>query len=69
MRTWRSSLWQTDKRTATTERRATPDGPRQVTRGRLIELLNEDLAREYQAIVAHVVYSRTLKGASAEHLR
>jgi bacterioferritin len=29
---------------------------------RLIALLNEDLAREYQAIIAYVVYSQTLKG-------
>jgi bacterioferritin len=29
----------------------------------LAELLNEDLAREYQAIIAYVVYSQVLKGA------
>ena len=29
----------------------------------LIKLLNEDLAREYQAIIAHVNYSQVLKGA------
>ena len=29
----------------------------------LIKLLNEDLAREYQAIIAYVVYSQVLKGA------
>jgi bacterioferritin len=29
----------------------------------LIQLLNEDLAREYQAIIAYVVYSQVLKGA------
>jgi bacterioferritin len=29
----------------------------------LIARLNEDLAREYQAIIAYVVYSQTLKGA------
>jgi len=34
-----------------------------VTRQRLIELLNEDLSREYQAIIAYVVYSQVLKGA------
>ena len=34
-----------------------------VTRERLVELLNEDLAREYQAIIAYVVYSQVLKGA------
>ena len=35
----------------------------QVTREQLVELLNEDLAREYQAIIAYVVYSQVLKGA------
>jgi bacterioferritin len=34
-----------------------------VTRERLADLLNEDLAREYQAIIAYVVYSQVLKGA------
>jgi len=34
-----------------------------VTREQLIKLLNEDLAREYQAIIAYVVYSQVLKGA------
>ena len=34
-----------------------------VSREQLIELLNEDLAREYQAIIAYVVYSQVLKGA------
>jgi len=34
-----------------------------VSRDRLAELLNEDLAREYQAIIAYVVYSQVLKGA------
>ena len=35
-----------------------------ITRERLIELLNEDLAREYQAVIAYVVYSQVLKGAT-----
>jgi bacterioferritin len=34
-----------------------------VSRERLAELLNEDLSREYQAIIAYVVYSQVLKGA------
>ena len=34
-----------------------------VSREDLIKLLNEDLAREYQAIIAYVVYSQVLKGA------
>ncbi len=33
-----------------------------MTREQLIKLLNEDLAREYQAIIAYVVYSQALKG-------
>jgi len=32
-------------------------------RTRLIDQLNEDLSREYQAIIAYVVYSQMLKGA------
>lgn len=35
----------------------------QVTREHLIKSLNEDLSREYQAIIAYVVYSQVLKGA------
>jgi bacterioferritin len=35
-----------------------------ITREKLIELLNEDLAREYQAIIAYVIYSQTMKGAA-----
>jgi bacterioferritin len=35
----------------------------EISRERLAELLNEDLAREYQAIIAYVVYSQVLKGA------
>ena len=38
-------------------------GSTEVSRAQLIELLNEDLAREYQAIIAYVVYSQVLKGA------
>src|SRR3989475_9093337 len=34
-----------------------------LTRQQLSELLNEDLAREYQAIIAYVVYSQVIKGA------
>jgi bacterioferritin len=35
-----------------------------ITRERMIELLNEDLAGEYQAIIAYTVYSQALKGAA-----
>ena len=34
-----------------------------ITREQLINDLNEDLAREYQAIIAYVNYSQVLKGA------
>lgn len=34
-----------------------------VTRAKLAELLNEDLSREYQAIISYVVYSQVLTGA------
>jgi bacterioferritin len=34
-----------------------------VTREQLIEGLNEDLSREYQAIISYVNYSQVLKGA------
>ena len=35
-----------------------------ITRERMVQLLNEDLAGEYQAIIAYVVYSQVLKGAA-----
>ncbi len=35
-----------------------------ITRERLVELLNEDLSREYQAIISYVVYSQVIKGAA-----
>ncbi|HTG32658.1 MAG TPA: ferritin-like domain-containing protein [Thermoanaerobaculia bacterium] len=44
----------------------TPPGDKaahQAARQELIGALNEDLAREYQAIIAYVVYSQVLKGA------
>src|SRR5215470_7955442 len=45
-----------------TELRSTADET-EISRDRLAELLNEDLAREYQAIIAYVVYSQVLTGA------
>lgn len=51
------------KGTAIVQRKATPDG-RHISREQLIQLLNEDLAREYQAVIAYVVYSQSLKGAA-----
>src|SRR5277367_3759933 len=35
-----------------------------ITREQMIELLNEDLAGEYQAIIAYTIYSQVLKGAA-----
>ena len=35
-----------------------------VTRAQLIDGLNEDLSREYQAIISYVNYSQVLKGAA-----
>src|SRR5262245_1002108 len=40
-----------------------PTKDSKVTRKQLIALLNDDLEREYQAIIAYVVYSQVLKGA------
>jgi bacterioferritin len=45
------------------ERRKQMQESTEISRDRLAELLNEDLAREYQAIIAYVVYSQVLKGA------
>lgn len=40
-----------------------PESPK-VTRKQLLAALNEDLSREYQAIIAYVVYSQVMKGAA-----
>ncbi len=37
---------------------------RDITREKLIEALNEDLSREYHAIISYVNYSQVLKGAA-----
>ena len=39
-----------------------------ITRKQMVDLLNEDLAREYQAVIAYVIYSQTLKGAEYNHI-
>src|SRR5437016_800263 len=49
---------------AVAEKTVRTDGAVKVSREQLIELLNEDLAREYQAIIAYAVYSQVLKGAA-----
>jgi len=51
------------KGAAVADRQAPAGAAATISRGQLIELLNEDLAREYQAIIAYVVYSQVLKGA------
>jgi len=40
------------------------ENEREISRDRLADLLNEDLSREYQAIIGYVVYSQVLKGAA-----
>src|SRR5262249_39969600 len=35
-----------------------------LSRKQLIDALNSDLSREYQAVIAYVVYSQVLKGAA-----
>lgn len=34
----------------------------------MIELLNEDLSREYQAVIAYTIYSQTIKGAAYNNI-
>lgn len=38
--------------------------PKRISHADLIDLLNKDLAREYQAVISYVVYSQVLKGAA-----
>ena len=40
-----------------------------VTRDDLVKALNDDLSREYQAIIAYVVYSQSLKGAQYMNIK
>jgi bacterioferritin len=35
-----------------------------ISRDQMVALLNEDLSREYQAVIAYTVYSQVLKGAA-----
>lgn len=39
-----------------------------VTKKQLIDGLNEDLAREYKAIIQYVVYSQVIKGAAYQQI-
>ncbi|HET6216158.1 MAG TPA: ferritin-like domain-containing protein [Acidobacteriaceae bacterium] len=43
---------------------ATAPVEKTITRKQLIAALNEDLAREYQAVISYVTYSQVLKGAT-----
>jgi len=56
------------QRTGATVGRDGPAAGPTVSREQLIDLLNEDLAREYQAVIAYVVYSQVLKGAEYMHI-
>ena len=44
------------------------DSEKAPSREEMVKLLNEDLAREYQAIISYVVYSQTIKGAQYNHI-
>jgi bacterioferritin len=44
------------------------DEAKKVSHAELIDLLNQDLSREYQAIIAYVVYSQVLKGSEFMHV-
>lgn len=43
-------------------------GTNPITKEQLIDLLNEDLSREYQAVIGYVVYSKVIKGAEYMHI-
>jgi bacterioferritin len=53
-------LYVSEEKNVATQRETSSE---KMTRERLIDALNEDLAREYQAIIAYVNYSQVLKGA------
>src|SRR5580658_6660168 len=44
------------------DKKSTVERPN-LTREQMIDFLNDDLAREYQAVIAYTVYSQVLKGA------
>jgi bacterioferritin len=41
---------------------------KKISRKQMVDSLNEDLSREYQAIIAYVIYSQTMKGAEYNHI-
>jgi len=53
---------------ASARRKKKAAGASTTTRAELIKGLNEDLAREYQAVIAYVVYSAVIKGAPYTHI-
>jgi bacterioferritin len=55
---------QTPTRAESEQNGVIPSQAPTLSRQQLIDLLNEDLAREYQAIIAYVVYSQVMKGAA-----
>jgi len=46
------------------EEQSRPQDQHRISRQEMIDFLNEDLAREYQAVIAYTVYSQVLKGAA-----
>jgi bacterioferritin len=42
--------------------------PYKISREEMVKLLNEDLSREYQAVIAYTIYSQTIKGAAFNHI-
>ena len=55
----------TEKANEKPNEKGTSDRPTEIpTKEQLIAQLNEDLSREYQAVIAYVIYSQTLKGAA-----
>ncbi|MGH7938356.1 MAG: ferritin-like domain-containing protein [Chthoniobacterales bacterium] len=44
------------------------DDKKKITRKQMVDLLNQDLASEYQAIIAYVIYSQTIKGAQYNYI-
>jgi bacterioferritin len=56
------------QRPRTTPSQGNADEADRVSREQLISLLNEDLAREYHAVIGYVVYSQVIKGAQYMHI-
>jgi bacterioferritin len=49
-------------------KKATSKKSAPIGRKEMVKLLNQDLAKEYQAIIAYIVYSQTMKGAKFLHI-